>query len=84
MLGYSPSELPQTHTTWEKLVHPDDKEPAYRVLKKSMNRDVSWNIEFRLQTKNGDYKWILGRGKVVEKNREGEHSQGFWNTSGHF
>jgi len=72
MLGYEPSDLSHTKETWENLLHPDDKEHVFEVLGESIKNDKSWNIEFRLQKKNGDYKWILGRGKVVEKDNGGK------------
>ena len=33
-------------------------------------KGAKWNIEFRLRQKDGTYRWILGRGKVVEYARE--------------
>ena len=72
MLGYGSTELPHTLATWENLLHPDDKELAKQQILDSIGKGVGkWNLEFRLRNKNGQYIWILGRGKVVEFSREG-------------
>ncbi|TKB06381.1 PAS domain-containing sensor histidine kinase [Desulforhopalus sp. IMCC35007] len=71
MLGYAPTEHSHTKETWLKLLHPEDKKRVLRALDENLRNNENWNIEFRLRGKNGDYKWILGRGKVVEKDAEG-------------
>lgn len=73
MLGYEPQELSNSQDEWEKRVHPDDK---IRVLKhindNFIGKKDSFRIEYRLRKKTGDYIWILGRGKVVEYDKEGK------------
>jgi PAS domain S-box-containing protein len=67
MLGYGPTELPYNLTTWENLLHPDEKESVKQQMMTSIkNGPGNWSIEFRLRAKDGQYRWILGRGKVVE------------------
>ncbi len=72
MLGYGPVELPHTFETWENLLHPEDKEIAKQdILSCLVKPQAKWSIEFRLRAKNGQYLWILGRGKVVEYAQDG-------------
>lgn len=72
MLGYGPVELPHTHETWENLLHPEDKEIVKQhILSCFVKPQAKWSIEFRLRAKNGQYLWILGRGKVVEYAQDG-------------
>ncbi len=73
MLGYGPMELPHTLETWEKLLHPEDREGAKQQIRNYLEKTppTKWSIEFRLQAKNGQYVWILGRGKVVEHSQDG-------------
>ena len=72
MLGYGPTELPHNLTTWENLLHPDDKESAkQQILTNIEEGSDKWGIEFRLRHKDGQYIWISGRGKVVEFSQDG-------------
>jgi PAS domain S-box-containing protein len=72
MLGYGPTELFHTVGTWENLLHPEDRERAKQHIRSCLKKTPpTWNIEFRLQAKGGQYLWILGRGKVVEFSQDG-------------
>ena len=72
MLGYKPNELKAVYNTWETLLHPDDKEKSLQILNGYIKKNLKdFEIEFRLKTKNGQWKWILSRGKVVEIDEKG-------------
>lgn len=71
MLGYKPYELPQEFETWRKLVHPDDLSTFEKALKAHLKKGESFLIEFRMQTKDGDYNWIMSRGMTVERSGDG-------------
>lgn len=71
MLGYKPYELPQSRQTWIDLLHPDDREKTVSYVDDCIKNDNDWAVEFRLKTKTGDYKWILGRGDVVVRDKDG-------------
>ncbi len=71
MLGYEPGELPMALSTWDELLHPDDKrEVAPRILEKAMNAE-SFEEVFRLKSKSGAWRWIRGRGKSFEVDDDG-------------
>ncbi|WP_432735691.1 PAS domain-containing sensor histidine kinase [Maridesulfovibrio sp. FT414] len=67
MLGYSRAELPDTYAVWKTLLHPDDADNFERIVRGNLERDYPFSIEVRLNTKNGDWLWVLVRGKVVER-----------------
>jgi len=68
MLGYHPGEFEASFESWENLIHPEDIEEAKRLIQLHFeNRQETYEVEFRMKTKSGDYKWILGRGKVYER-----------------
>jgi PAS domain S-box-containing protein len=72
MLGYEPDELPASYETWADLLHPDDAEEVQRSIRERIDRGLdSYEVEFRLRTKSGDWLWVLGRGKVVERDADG-------------
>ena len=68
MLGYKPYELPQSFATWETLIHPEDKESAIKKIEAYVQKKIgSFEVEYRLKTKQGGWRWIMARGKVVER-----------------
>jgi two-component system cell cycle sensor histidine kinase/response regulator CckA len=73
MLGYTPGELEPLLSTWERLVHPEDK---LRVLGK-INAHIeggteTFFAEMRMKCKDGCWRWVMARGKVVARNADGE------------
>ena len=67
MRGYQESEITNDLDNWKKCIHPDDMERVYCALDKHFEqKSASYECEYRLLCKDGSYKWILDRGKVVE------------------
>ncbi|MFA9273261.1 MAG: EAL domain-containing protein [Candidatus Aquirickettsiella gammari] len=64
-LGYQEDELENTFSTWESLLHPDDREIALKRVADFIESDsqLHYESEFRLRHKNGSYHWILARGE---------------------
>jgi len=73
MLGYQPNEMTSSQDEWENRIHPDDRKYVFQVIEenKKNRKSDSFEIEYRLRTKKGDYKWVLGRGKIVSYDNEG-------------
>jgi len=66
MLGYTPGTLPHTGEAWKSLLHPDDKERAFKGLQEYLEGKTSVYIsQFRMRNKKGGYNWIKGRGKAL-------------------
>ncbi|MCG8642005.1 MAG: PAS domain-containing protein [Desulfobacterales bacterium] len=72
MLGYEPYEMPASRETWKNLLHPADREKAVAYVNRQISLKKSWSLEFRLRTKDGNYRWIHGRGKVSEWGEDGK------------
>jgi PAS domain S-box-containing protein len=73
MLGYQNQELEPVFDTWINLLHPDDKEIAFNTLQIHLSgKTFIYELENRLKHKNGNWVWILGRGKVVERDENGQ------------
>jgi PAS domain S-box-containing protein len=72
MLGYGPHELPQKFETWQELLHPDDKENAEKEVFEHLQSGEPFETEFRMRTKDDQWRWILGRGKMVEQDASGK------------
>ena len=72
MLGYEPGELPGLAQTWMELIHPDERDQVLRSNQDCIeNRITNFKIEFRIRTKSGGWKWILGRGKASARGANG-------------
>ena len=66
MLGFAPGEFLPSHETWESLLHPDDKARALAMLAGCLRGDVEEiETEFRLRTKDGGWRRIQSRGRIV-------------------
>ena len=74
MLGYSIAELsPISIDTWIKLIHPDDLKESTKLLQRNFNKELHYYaLEIRMCHKNGDWIWILARGKVFTWTDNGE------------
>lgn len=72
-LGFADEELPNAYDTWESRVHPDDLAGVLARVKAYLDgKAASYDVEFRLQAKQGDYRWIRARGHVVERDATGK------------
>ncbi len=71
LLGYQPQEIVFSMDTWIALIHPDDRERAAQDQKNAFIDDHIFSGEYRMRQKNGSYIWILSRGKVVERDEQG-------------
>jgi len=72
MLGYEPYELPQNFETWKTLMHAEDKKNTINKIQKYVQKKIgSFKVEYRLKTKQGGWRWIMARGKVVERDKSG-------------
>lgn len=73
MLGYEVDEFPADFDHWINLIHPDDQD---QVLEKAQaylqTKPDLYENEFRLQTKDGDYRWIHAHARVAERDENGE------------
>jgi PAS domain S-box-containing protein len=72
MLGYSPEELDSTIQQGVDLMHPDDIPIVKRLTQEHFDGITDhYNIEYRMKTKNGEYKWIRDSGKIMVRDSDG-------------
>ncbi len=71
-LGYSFEEIPLLGDIRKSIIHPDDLSGVTESLEAYLlGKTPIYECEARLKTAMGEYRYILDRGKVVEKNAEG-------------
>ncbi len=72
ILGYSLAEIDVSVYTWIDFLHPDDVTPTRNAINELLaGQQDQYEAEFRMRTKSGDYRWILARGRVVERDENG-------------
>ena len=69
LLGYNENELKNKSKEWDEKVHPDDKDSYFEDFKAHLNGEIEYyENEYRIRCKDGSYKWILDKGKIIERN----------------
>jgi signal transduction histidine kinase len=48
-------------------VHPDDLERSLRCWRKSLRTGQEYEVEFRLERADGEYRWHLGRAVMMRR-----------------
>ncbi len=73
MLGYTREELePVTFDTWARVAHPDDLDLSNQILEKHFRGEIpEYSVECRIRHKDGHFMWINDRGKVMERDEQG-------------
>lgn len=74
VLGYSAQEFAAFgEDLFQRLCHPEDLEDLLNYFTKVAKLDDSETTsnEYRLKNKNGDYRWILSKDTVFERDKDG-------------
>lgn len=62
LLGYKEGEIPMRISAIEPLRHPDDAEKVREAIAKNHKGLGMFDVEYRLRTKSGEYRWFHSRG----------------------
>ncbi len=72
MLGYSPEEIEPHVRAWEALIHPEDRPRVMAALQFHLDGLTNaYEAEQRLLHKSGDWVWVLDKGRVIERDAQG-------------
>ncbi|WRH68817.1 MAG: PAS domain-containing protein [Planktothrix sp. GU0601_MAG3] len=87
MLGYEANKIHGKARSWLKLVHPEDREQVVEVLKQHLEGKTPFcQIEHRMLSRSGEWKWILNQGKVVVRDEQQQplrmtgNCKGYWRS----
>lgn len=73
ILGYKDSEIGNRIEDSYTRVHPDDLAFVQAAIQAHFDRKTeSYEVEHRIRCKDGSYKWISSRGRVVSRDSEGK------------
>ncbi|MCP5512552.1 MAG: PocR ligand-binding domain-containing protein [Leptospiraceae bacterium] len=76
LLGYRQEEMKDHLSDFMDLIHEDDRESVHSNLNGHLQGKFPlFESEFRIRTKSGQYKWIIGRGRSIEFSKDGKPLQ---------
>ncbi len=72
IIGYSDDEIGNSISEWKTRIHPDDIKKAEEALNYHFAGETEiYSSEHRIRSKSGNYKWILDRGMVIDRDAKG-------------
>jgi PAS domain S-box-containing protein len=74
IIGYTLDEIsPVSIETWMRFAHPDDLVVSGQLLEKHFKGELPhYAFESRMKHKNGDWVWVLDKGKVHDWDKDGK------------
>ncbi|MFD0795621.1 PAS domain S-box protein [Mucilaginibacter litoreus] len=73
MIGLEEHEFSNVPGEWTKRVHPDDREAYIKEVRCYISGESeTYSNQHRVLCKDGSYKWILDRAKVIEYKNDGK------------
>ncbi len=75
MLGYEPEHF-ETYEDFTELLHPDDYERAMQAMRDHLQgREENYEVEYRIRTSDGTYRWFRDVGGITERGEETGHTR---------
>lgn len=72
LFGYRLEELAPHYKMWRTLLHPDDVSEAERLFEVHLQGETPlFECELRIRAKDGAWRWVLVRGRIVERDLKG-------------
>lgn len=74
-LGYKLDEIPEpiTYNFFTDKLHPEDYTKTMQSMLDHLHGNSNiYEVEYRIQTKNGQYKWYYDRGKITQYDNTGK------------
>ncbi len=71
ILGYPPEQFSH-YSDFTALLHPDDLKLAMEAMRDCLSgRKVKYQVDYRIKTAGGQYKWFQDVGRIVARSSEG-------------
>jgi two-component system CheB/CheR fusion protein len=68
LLGFGDDEFENTLASFETHLHPNDRERTLAKVRDHLADREPYDVEYRLRTKCGEYRWFRARGQAVWDN----------------
>jgi PAS domain S-box-containing protein len=72
LLGEDPASFRESYPAWEARLHPDDRPTLRQAFAEYLaGQRVEHRVEYRQQTVDGQWKWLLSVGRLVARSADG-------------
>ncbi|HEU5408337.1 MAG TPA: response regulator [Nitrospira sp.] len=72
LFGYAQDEVSDNFNEWSSLIHPEDRSTVIANVQRYIQGEIPvLTSEHRIRCKDGLYKWVLERGKIVSQTKDG-------------
>lgn len=66
LTGYRPERIENGDVSWgEDIIHPADQDRMWETVQDALDNDRSFEVTYRIRTKDGSTKWMWERGRLV-------------------
>ena len=72
MLGYAREEMPPDIEGLDRMVHPEDLPLLENAFRAHLAHGFPFDLELRMRHRDGSWGWVHMRGKIVEKDEQGQ------------
>ncbi|MEQ1794136.1 MAG: PAS domain-containing protein [Nitrospira sp.] len=71
LLALNDSDPFHTLAHWAQRLHPEDSGQVFTALQDHLERQTPFDVEYRIRTNPGSFRWIRGRGRAI-RDRHGD------------
>lgn len=69
LFGYSPQELQEGGIAkFRDIIHVEDRQYIWETIQKAVKKNESFELEYKVITKEGEEKWVWERGRTIPGN----------------
>jgi PAS domain S-box-containing protein len=65
LIGYADDEMENVFEAWRSKLHEDDLRPTLAAVDAHLKAREPYDVEYRLRTKPGRYRWFRARGQAI-------------------
>ena len=65
LLGYKDHDIEASASKFFSLLHPEDIAKTEKAVEDHIKDGAPFDVEYRLKTKDGSYRWFQGKGKMT-------------------
>jgi PAS domain S-box-containing protein len=74
--GLPPGTFDGTFASYEREIHPDDRERVLASVQRALQEGVPHDVEYRVVAPDGSVRWCEGKGRVEYRNSHPERMSG--------
>ncbi|MFP4472169.1 MAG: PAS domain S-box protein [Bacteroidales bacterium] len=71
--GYKAEDcIDNARLSYSDIMYPEDREPVWIAIQRAMKDELPYQIEYRIQSRDGQIKWVWEQGRAVGNNEKGQ------------